>query len=278
MRKNQVLFCMVFFLVVCRTTQDEPPVPLSGTSRSPTKVILSFDVFNHTQGLLAEFSRKAKAGEILRFKISEFGVDGIDQRRIVIREGRLGPRVAFGKLGECEFVSPEQDTDYTIYLMNSSSGAEYRAVDVWVGIYEGKLRFPRKMKWYFENRDGFEGQVDPITEVICQLNDALNFPWSRYGQFIQVPVKNMAHFFVGYGFCKDEYGWHTLKWAGINPEHCSDYRFRLETFLEEIFELVTGTENIAEKDSVSMIANQTTGQLNEVGRDLLAYIFVKDVR
>ena len=43
-------------------------------------------------------------------------------------------------------------------------------------------------------------------------------------------------------------------------------------------ELVTGTENINEQDTVSLIAEKRTGRLNAVGRDLFAYIFVKDVK
>ena len=52
---------------------------------------------------------------------------------------------------------------------------------------------------------------------------------------------------------------------------------RRETFLEEIFELVTGTEDIGRIDTASVIADEN-GNLNDVGRDLLAYVFVKDAR
>ena len=51
-----------------------------------------------------------------------------------------------------------------------------------------------------------------------------------------------------------------------------------ETFLEEIFELITSTENINGKDSAGLITNPETGLLSGVGQDLLAYIFVKDTK
>ena len=52
---------------------------------------------------------------------------------------------------------------------------------------------------------------------------------------------------------------------------------RRETFLEEIFELVTGTEDIGRIDTASVIADKN-GNLNDVGRDLFAYVFVKDIQ
>ena len=114
--------------------------------------------------------------------------------------------------------------------------------------------------------------------MINELDEALNFPWIRYGQFDRVFVKSESDFSIGYGYCEDEYGIHTLKWAGVNPDHSPTGQFMKETFLEEIFELITSTENIAERDSVSMIVDPETGAFNEKGRDLLAYIFVKDVK
>ena len=276
--KCLVLLFLILSLVVCQSTENEPTDPLPDTSGLKTQVSLSFDIFNHTQGFIKKITRETQAGETLRIAIKDLEVEGIDDRRIVIREGQLGPRVAYSRTGECEFSAPEQDKAYTVYLMNASHGAEYRAVDVWVGIYEGNLQFPRQMMWCIENRNGFEGPSDPITDVVHQMNEALDFPWSNYGKFIQVSKRDDAHFSIGYGFCEDQYGWHTLNWAGVNPDHCPTEKFVRETFLEEIFELVTSTENIAEKDSVSMIADLTTGQLNKVGRDLFAYIFVKDVK
>lgn len=243
----------------------------------PQEVSLDFDVYNHTQGFIKSLTLKAVPGNIFRLLISDLGVSGVDERRIIVREDLLGERVAYSRTGECEFSVPERDMAYSVYVMNTSNNAEYRAVDVRVGIYEGNLQFPREMKWSTEDRNGFQGPAEPIAEAIRQLDAALDYPWARYGRFVKIDTKNGAHFTVGYGECRDQYGWHTLRWTGVNPIHCYNHKLKLETFLEEIFELVTGTENIAEKDTVSMIADNKTGGLNGIGRDLLAYIFVKDV-
>ncbi|MFC2161534.1 hypothetical protein ACFLRX_07780 [Acidobacteriota bacterium] len=87
---------------------------------SVPQVILTFDIYNHTQGLLKSLKIKAFQGEILKLDISQFEVNGVDERRIVIRENRLGSRVAYSRLGNCELVIPERNSSYTIYLMNAS--------------------------------------------------------------------------------------------------------------------------------------------------------------
>ncbi len=271
-----LLLCLCF-VVSCGKAKKKPDgkdYVLDNISR----VTLFFDLYNHTQGFLKSFEKRAFQGETLKLHIDQFDVNGVDERRIVVREGRMWRRVAYSRLGECELIAPKTDTYYTIYLMNESHGADYRVVDVRVGLYEGNLQFPRKMKWFIENRDGFEGPVEPLREAIQDLNEALDYPWASYGQFLQVRNKSEAHFFVGYGYCQDQYGWHTAKWAGVNPKHSLTKIFMLETFLEEVFELVTSTENIGEKDSVSIIADPKTGHLNAVGRDLFAYLFIKDVK
>lgn len=242
------------------------------------RITLFFDVYNHTQGFLKRFEKKTFKGETIKLSIDQFDIEGVDERRIVVREGRMWRRVAYSRLGECEFVAPETDSYYSIYLMNASNNADYRAVDIRVGLYEGNLQFPRIMKWLRDDRDGYEGPDGPLMEAIQDLDDALLYPWARYGQFRKVSTKRESHFSVGYGYCEDEYGIHSLNWAGVNPKHSKDDKFTRETFLEEIFELVTGTENIGEKDSVSLIADPRTGFLSAAGKDLLAYIFVKDVK
>ena len=263
--------------LICKKSENNESQTALVKIKESQEVSLDFDVYNHTQGYLKSLSHRAVPGSIFRLLISDLGVSDVDERRIVVREKLMGERVAYSRTGECEFSVPERDMAYSVYLMNTSNNAEYRAVDVRVGIYEGNLQFPREMKWSTEDRNGFQGPEEPIAEAIRQLDAALDYPWARYGRFVKIDTKNGAHFTVGYGECRDQYGWHTLRWTGVNPIHCYNHKLKLETFLEEIFELVTGTENIAEKDTVSMIADNKTGSLNGIGRDLLAYIFVKDV-
>jgi hypothetical protein len=51
---------------------------------------------------------------------------------------------------------------------------------------------------------------------------------------------------------------------------------KLGTFLEEIFELITRLNDIGGQDSATLITDPDTGNLNELGKDFLAYVFVKD--
>jgi len=277
-RTGLIILALFCSMSSCRKyeTGEVGAEPIS--SQWPQVVSLSFDIFNHTQGFLKSMIRPAKPGQSFVMKIEDLGVTGVDERRIVIREGKLGMRVAYSRLGECEFAVPNENRSYTVYLMNASSNADYRAVDVRVGLYEGNLCFPRAIYWVTEDRDGLQGPDEPLIQAIQQLNDALDYPWVSYGRFFKVDTVIDSHLRVGYGECRDQYGWHTYNWAGVNPIHCSSHRFRLETFLEEIFELVTGTENIGGKDTASLITDGKTGRLNRVGQDLFAYIFVKDIK
>lgn len=267
---------LLLLSISCSKSEDREHPSLSLVDAKPRPVVLSFDVFNHTQGFLKSVARKGFAGQTLVLTIAELEANGVDPRRIVIRKGRLGSLIACSRTGKCEFVVPESDTVYSVYLMNTAGSADYNAVDVRIGIYEGNLAFPREMKWSQEDLDGFQGPHGPLAQAVRQLDSALDYEWARYGRFIQVEIKEDSHFTVGYGKCRDQYGWHTLRWAGVNPVYCHSDRFKLETFLEEIFELVTGRENIAGNDTVGLITSAETGSLSQSGKDLLAYIFVKD--
>lgn len=269
--------CLIFSSSACRKSTTNTRLEEPEAAKKAVRVSIDFDIYNHTLGYLKSLTESALAGSAFRLRICDLGVSGVDERRIVVREGILGDRVAYSRTGECEFSVPAVDSAYSVFLMNASNRADYRAVDVRVGIYEGNLHFPREMKWSIENRDGFQGPAEPLDKAVQQLDAALDFAWARYGRFINVGKRQESCFTVGYGKCMDQYGWHTLDWAGVNPVHCYNHKLRMETFLEEIFELVTGTEDIAREDTVSLIADKATGRLNGVGRDLLAYIFVKDV-
>ncbi|UCE41830.1 MAG: hypothetical protein JSV17_02240 [Candidatus Aminicenantes bacterium] len=209
-------------------------------------------------------------------KISELDVEGVDINRMVIREGRFGERIVFSQTGVAIFQSPQQDNNYTLYLMNATNGADYRKVDTWISTNEGILEYVPPFKWYREDRNDFEGPEEVIQDAINQLNDALNYSWAKYGSLRRIDQRKNNSFGVGYGYCRNQFGWHSPYWAGVNPDHCLTYRMKLATYLEEIFELITRLNDINEKDTATLITNPDTGNLNDVGRDLLAYIFIKD--
>jgi hypothetical protein len=267
-----ISLCIVSFLWGCSnqpqnsTQNPEPSIP----------VTLLFDVFNHTQGFLKSFKKNILSDEDITIRIMDLGIEGVDEERIVIREGRFGERVALSKTGEVTFKAPDSNQRFTVYVMNASSGADYRKVDTWIETNQGILEYTPDMKWRREDRNSFEGPEDVIQDAFDQLNQALDYSWAKYGSFQRADHKKESHFGVGYGFCRNQFGWHSPYWAGVNPGHCSTYEARLSTFLEELFELVTRLDDIGGKDTASVITNQDTGEFNDIGRDLLAYVFIKD--
>jgi hypothetical protein len=244
--------------------------------QSSDPVVLSFSVYNHTQGFLLNFEKKIAGGASVTIRIDDLDVEGVDDKRIVIREDRFGDRVAFSKSGVIQFVAPKTNKSYTLYLLNASSRADYRKVDTWIYTNEGVLEYTPPLKWFREDRNGFQGQEEVIAVAFDQLNDALDYPWARYGRFQKLEERENGSFGVGYGHCRDQFGWHSPYWAGVNPDHCRLSEMKLGTFLEEIFELTTRLNDIGGQDTASLITDPETGDLNEVGRDLLAYVFIKD--
>ena len=274
--------CQRFFVTVClgfifllyfcqKKSQDKIPV-----AKHSTPVVLSFEVYNHTQGCLTAFQRTLECGAPVTIRIHELGVEGVDGARMVIREDRFGAQIVFSKTGVSTFQAPQQDKNYTLYLMNASNGADYRKVDTWINTNEGVLEYVPPFKWYREDRGDFEGPEDVIQDALNQLNDALSYSWANYGSLQQIDQRKNSSFGVGYGHCRNQFGWHSPYWAGVNPDHCVTYKMKLATFLEEVFELITRLNDIGGKDTATLITDPETGNLNEMGKDLLAYVFVKD--
>ena len=267
-----VCLCIVVFLYACQNkSQAKRPA-----FQLPDSVILSFEVYNHTQGFLMNFKRTVEQESQVTIRNSDLGVEGVDVNRMVIREDRFGTRIAFSQTGVVHLEAPKDDKNYTIYLMNVSNAADYRKVDTWTNANEGVLEYVSPLKWYQENRNDFQGPENVIQDAINQLNDALDYPWAKYGSLQKIDQRQNSSFGVGYGYCRNQFGWHNPYWAGVNPDHCLTFKMKLGTFLEEVFELITRLNDIGGKDTATLITDPDTGNLNEVGKDLLAYVFVKD--
>jgi hypothetical protein len=239
-------------------------------------VILTVDVYNHTQGFLTKIKRSQKPDSRVRIKLADLGVEGVDKDRMVMREHRFGVRVAFSQTGSIHFDAPKNSKNYTLYLLNASNGADYRMVDTWTSANEGVLEYVPPIKWYREDRNNHRGPEGFIIDVIDQLNEALEYPWASYGRFQRIEERENSSFGVGYGYCRNQFGWHNPYWAGVNPDHCLSGGMKQGTFIEEIFELLTRLNDIGGKDTASLITDPDTGDLNGLGKDLLAYVFVKD--
>lgn len=273
---RRVFFVICLCIAFCSSACQDKSRNNIPDSKPSIEVILSFDVYNHTQGYLTVFKKTLKSGDQVTLQISDFDVEGVDENRIVIREDRFGPRVSFSQTGIATFEAPNESRNYTIYLMNVSNGADYRKVDTWINTNEGVLEYVPPFKWYREDRNGLQGPEDVIRDAVNQLNEALDYSWAKYGRLQRIGQRKNDSFGVGYGFCRNQFGWHSPYWAGVNPDHCPTDKTRLETFLEEIFELITRLNDIGGQDTAGLITDPDTGNLNGVGKDLLAYVFVKD--
>jgi hypothetical protein len=273
---KSLVFAVCLFLVVLMCGCQENSQEGHTFPESSDKVVLSFEVYNHTQGFLTKFDRTTRQGTPVTVRISNLDVEGVREDRMVVRRERFGARVAFNLAGMASFEAPEQDETYTIYLMNASNGADYRKVDTWTNSNEGILEYVPPIRWYREDRNDMNGPEDIILDAVRQLNEALDYSWAKYGSIQRIETRKNSSFGVGYGYCRNQFGWHSLYWAGVNPDHCPDYKMKLATFLEEIFELVTRLNDIGGKDTATLITDPDTGNLNGMGKDLLAYVFVKD--
>jgi len=158
--------------------------------------------------------------------------------------------------------------------MNNTNNTNYNLIDEWIDKGAGILRFPPNCTWNREDRDGYTGKESIIHNAVSQLNNALNYSWAKYGSLNK--VGSNGDFGIGYGYCSNYIGISTLDWAGVNPNNCFNEAQQLKVFLEEIFELTTRTDDLNGTNTFMTITNQYTANLNPVGKDLWAYVFVKD--
>ncbi len=77
-------------------------------------VILSFDVYNHTQGFLTNFKKTKDPGDLITIKISDLDVEEVDENRMVVRADRFGAWVAFSQKGVVQFEAPKANKSYTL--------------------------------------------------------------------------------------------------------------------------------------------------------------------
>ena len=276
MFRGRVFFLILFWILIsqCACQKEASDEVLLVESSEP--VTLSFDVYNHTQGFLTGIQRSQKPGSRVTIKLTDLRVEGVDKNRMIVREHRFGVRVAFSQTGTVQFDAPKDDKNYTLYLLNASSGADYRKVDTWTNANEGVLEYVPPIKWYREDRNDHRGPESFIIEAIDQLNGALEYSWASYGRFQRIEERENGSFGVGYGYCRNQFGWHNPYWAGVKPDHCLTDGMILGTFIEEIFELLTRLNDIGGEDTASLITDPDTGNLNEMGKDLFSYVFIKD--
>lgn len=256
-------------------TEPEPP---------PARdVTVSIKFYNHTQGELGEKSYSGKSGQPFVVSISSLGFSGIDTGRIAVRKaaarGTMGALVGYSRTGTATLQYPASDESWEAYLMNAGAQREYQYIDDWVaqGLPYGVLRNSRNLAWIRGDRDA-AGPDEPIFEAFHQLGNALDYPWKVYGSYPQGGVVEVGYaHLVGIDQGPFSFSWNE-KFILVDPERAPTDLDKLKWFIDAIFGYSTATFGLPEKiDSNLTICDQATGNLNAIGRDLLAYVYVKDV-
>ena len=253
------------------TTEPEPP--------PAQDVTVNVKFYNHTQGELGEKSYNGTSGQPFGVSIGSLGYSGVDTGRIAVRKAAvrdtMGALVGFSRTGTIALQYPASDENWEAYLMNADAQQKYHLIDD----YDrgGALLHPRNLGWKRGDGDAV-GPDEPIFEAFSQLGSALDFSWKIYGSYPQGgPVE------VGYaqliGAHADPYYFlfnDTFIW--VDPERAPTDIDKLKWFIEAIFGYSAAVIGLPDPTYSNLtICDQATGNLNAIGRDLLAYVYVKDV-
>jgi hypothetical protein len=237
--------------------------------RNTVKVNVTF--FNHTQGELGQKTYDGLSGEYLEINVGSLGYDGVDRNRIAVRKATgnretMGELLRFSNTGIAYPKFPENDENWEAYLINSGSGAPYDLIDE-IGP-QIKLSGPRNGNWYRNDKDR-TGPEEPILEAIRQLDEALDYPWKEYGGFTKT---DNSGFGIGYA----HYPFYSRYDVWIDPEVYITPVDRLKNFINFIFRYAISIGWLNNQEPHYIICDQSTGNLNNKGRDLMTYIYVKD--
>jgi hypothetical protein len=249
--------------------------------------------FNHTQGYLGEKIYEGMSESPFEIKVSDCpDTRTIDPNRIAVREaingGWIGRKIGYSSGGKVANISiPRGNVAYDAFLMNTANGADYGLIDNHVSRYAGEMFHTPNARWWREDISG-GGPEEAPREAMAQIKAALAFPWAKYMDFTEVPrdpYKPAGDFFVGWNI-PDELpssGWRGFTHefgVWVNPDLCQTQGHPLfRVFLEFIFRHCTGcrgyTGEVAPVGSLTYQYISDDGGLNNIGRDLLAYVPVK---
>jgi len=259
------------------TTPQTPPPP------PPPAIDVSVKItfYNHTQGLLGEKTYNGKSNEGISLVINQLGFSGIDPLRIAVRKATgtlaMGDYRGFSKSGTMSISYPQQNEEWEAYLMNAGAGTDYQWIDQFIvdpGL-GGWVTANRYHSWSRVDRNA-TGPDEPAILAFADANSALDHPWKSYGRFTQ--LESDGAFSVGYDIMDvpsrcTVYGGTLL----VDPERCPTDEDKLKHFIEEIFQCFAFTPGIGPHDFIRTIYD-SAGHLNDIGKDILAYVYVKDAK
>jgi hypothetical protein len=234
------------------------------------QVNLHVEFYNHTQGLITTTTYIGNKGDPLAIPVSSVQAADVDPMHIIVRN--KDKLITSERDGEANFNFPNQSQTYYVYLLNTSNNAPYSAIDEWIDKGGGTLEFGHHPTYHYEDKNGYTGNRGVIDAVVGGMNDALTFPWGNYGSLRRVDNGNFG---AGFGYCNGWLGEHTATWAGVNNKRVTSYSGQMRIMNAEVFEILTRTDNLQGRPTHFLITDPD-GSLNPVGRDLLAYCFIKE--
>jgi hypothetical protein len=243
-----------------------------GSTAPSQKVSVNVQFYNHTLGPQVEKTYEGISGNSFTIKISDLGMTDVTSTRIAVRKAgnreTMDSLIKFSLTGEVSLKYPENNESWEAYLMNSGNGAPYGIIDN-MGEGWGKLFYGRHTVWCREDINNATGPEEPLLEAVRQLGEALNHPWKKYGSFIKQDTQGILNI----GYCDNPHYWRQ-DYCYIVPADWSTSEDKLKGFISVIFRVVTQTG--FPQDPHYIICDQSTGNLNAVGRDLIDYIYVRD--
>jgi hypothetical protein len=188
----------------------------------------------------------------------------------------MGSFVGFSRNGTLTVDYPDSDQNWEGYLLNDrpDSAALYQFFDSEVDWGIGFLQHGRNITWS-RTDFGSSGPDEPILQIFDQFNQALSYPWKKYGSLIKVDSGGSVR--VGYGpLSNDSYPYSS--WGGnfvVDPERCPALEDILNAFMDASFRAITATGRKDGNQPHEYVCDQP-GIFNQAGKDMLCYSFVKD--
>jgi hypothetical protein len=255
---------------------------------------LTFTVYNHTAGRLGAWTATLPSGSQVTLAIGSLGevvdgdgnvvqaaipVDSADSQRMVVRKGaangRVGAYVGASASGTVTFQVPiATSASYDVFVMNAQNGTDYGVLDTGALAYNRTVSVSRGA-----DVGGASGPDDAIDALVRALSEAVTYPWMSYGRVVRTAVD--GEIFVVYtepnaGACVTYTRAKGMMY--VNPERCAAVPVDLYgSIVENGIEMLAGVKDIGGPDSAGLLYWDSL-KLTPTGRDLLAYVFLKDTK
>jgi hypothetical protein len=241
-------------------------------------VTITLRYINHTRGPYGTKVIIVESGSSVTVTPLDVANGSVDAKRIAVREEGFGKLIVFSDTGEARFVVPEHNTTYEIYGFNIKSGAHYSLMDDDIFAGRGARLFMGKHFLVAGRRDWdtMKGPEHLWKKVFSQLNRALKYKWATYGYISRRPKAAEVDFCYGYGIPPgrvNDVGWHQGNIIYVRSDMYPVAIFRVS--LAEAFELICQVDDVGGRSSYNTIWDGGYG-LSRIGRDLFAYVFVKE--